>query len=43
MGEKLKPGAHFPQLNLQVGDGSLVLPEARDSGYSIILFYRGHW
>jgi hypothetical protein len=28
---------------LQIGDGTLVLPEFMDSGYSIILFYRGHW
>ena len=43
MAEKLNAGAHFPELTLRVGDGMLVLPEYMDCGYSIILFYRGHW
>ena len=43
MAEKLNAGAHFPQLELQVGAGNVVLPQLKDSGYSIILFYRGHW
>jgi hypothetical protein len=43
MQAKLNAGDHFPPLTLQVGDGSLALPELKDSGYSIILFYRGHW
>ncbi len=43
MAEKLNAGAQFPALTLNVGDGTLALPEILDSGYSIILFYRGHW
>jgi hypothetical protein len=43
MAEKLDAGAQFPAVSLLVGDGMLTLPEAKDSGYSIILFYRGHW
>jgi len=43
MAEKLNAGAHFPELTLQIGDGTLVLPEFMDSGYNIIIFYRGHW
>ena len=43
MAEKLNAGAQFPEVLLQVGDGILTLPEPKDSGYSIILFYRGHW
>jgi hypothetical protein len=43
MAEKLNAGVQFPEVSLRVGDETLVLPEAKDSGYSIILFYRGHW
>ena len=43
MAEKLNAGDQFPDLTLQVGDGHLALPTIKDSGYSIILFYRGHW
>ena len=43
MAEKLNAGAQFPEVLLQVGDGILTLPEPKDSGYNIILFYRGHW
>jgi peroxiredoxin len=43
MDEKLNAGDQFPPLTLQVGDGTLQLPEIKDSGYSLILFYRGHW
>ena len=43
MDDKLNAGGQFPQLTLQVGDGVLQLPEIKDSGYSLILFYRGHW
>jgi hypothetical protein len=43
MAEKLNAGTLFPPLSLQVGDGTLLLPQAKDAGYSIILFYRGHW
>jgi hypothetical protein len=43
MAEKLNAGDQFPSLTLQVGDDTLQLPEIKDSGYSLILFYRGHW
>ena len=43
MAEKLNAGAQFPELTLAVGDGVVTLPEAKSSGYSIVLFYRGHW
>ncbi len=43
MNDKLNAGTEFPQLTLTVGDESLVLPELKESGYSIVLFYRGHW
>ena len=43
MAEKLNGGDHFPPLSLQVGETSLALPDFKESGYSIILFYRGHW
>ena len=43
MAEKLHGGAQFPEITLQVGGSTLVLPQAKESGYSIILFYRGHW
>ena len=43
MAEKLNAGAQFPELSLTVGTGSVKLPQLTDSGYSIILFYRGHW
>jgi len=41
--DKLNGGAHFPVLTLLAGEGTLELPPVKDSGYSIILFYRGHW
>lgn len=43
MADKLKSGDQFPSLLLQVGDSTVALPELKDSGYFIILFYRGHW
>ena len=43
MAEKLNGGDTFPTLTLHVGDGTVTLPETKDTGYSIILFYRGHW
>ena len=42
MAEKMNAGAQFPELSLRVGDESLALPQLKESGYSIILFYRGH-
>lgn len=44
MGEKLGAGAQFPRLTLNLVDGaSLLLPDAVDAKYRVILFYRGHW
>ena len=44
MADKLNAGDQFPELELQVGESdSVSLPVRRESGYSIILFYRGHW
>ena len=43
MAEKLNAGEQFPELSLQAGDTRIALPQLADSGYSIILFYRGHW
>jgi hypothetical protein len=43
MNDKLNAGAQFPQLTLTVAGESLIVPELKESGYSIILFYRGHW
>jgi hypothetical protein len=43
MAEKLNAGAQFPALSLKVGDDTLALPQLKASGYSIVLFYRGHW
>ncbi len=43
MAEKLNAGNQFPELSLKVGDGVLTLPEAKETGYNIVLFYRGHW
>ena len=42
--DKLSPGDRFPQLRLHVsGADELILPEAIDTPYAIVLFYRGHW
>lgn len=43
MAEKLNAGDQFPRLSLLVGESTLALPEIKESGYSILLFYRGHW
>jgi peroxiredoxin len=43
MAEKLNAGAQFPELSLNHGDDTILLPSPKASGYSIILFYRGHW
>ncbi|MEP0203600.1 MAG: hypothetical protein ABJ084_05065 [Halioglobus sp.] len=43
MAEKLNAGDQFPALSLQVQESTLELPQLGDKGYSIILFYRGHW
>ena len=44
MTEKLDAGASFPKLALHQLDGSeTVLPDAIESDYAVVLFYRGHW
>ena len=40
----LGPGDPFPGMTLNLaGGGSIELPSALMSNYSVILFYRGHW
>ena len=42
--EKLNTGDMFPQLSLDLVDGSkLDLPGGMGGRYNVILFYRGHW
>ena len=44
MTEKLGPGDGFPKMSLAlVGGGSIELPSALKTSYSVVLFYRGHW
>ena len=43
MAEKLNAGDQFPSLVLRLGSSTMALPELKEAGYSIILFYRGHW
>ena len=44
MAEKLNTGDAFPQMTLDLVDGSkLALPGGLDGRYNVILFYRGHW
>ena len=44
MTDKLASGDTFPQLTLNIEDGStLSLPEDLQATYNIVLFYRGHW
>jgi peroxiredoxin len=43
-GEKLGPGDTFPSLSLKIaGGGEVVLPEAIETDFAVVLFYRGHW
>ncbi len=40
----LGPGDTFPSMRLSIaGGGAIDLPADLKSGYSVILFYRGHW
>jgi peroxiredoxin len=40
----LAPGDRFPSLTVPLlGGGSLVLPDALQGHFGVILFYRGHW
>lgn len=42
--DKLNLLDSFPALELKLaGGGSLRLPDAIDTPYAIVLFYRGHW
>ena len=44
MGRKLQQGDRFPNLTLNLTDGtSLRLPEEMLGRYLALLFYRGHW
>lgn len=44
MAEKLGIGAMFPRIVLEeTGGGQIVLPDALDGRYGVVLFYRGHW
>ena len=44
MADKLNTGDSFPQLTLDLVDGTkLSLPDGLDARYKVILFYRGHW
>ena len=44
MNRKLEAGDSFPQLELNLEDGSTVtLPDDIDTPHAIVLFYRGHW
>ncbi len=44
MAEKLNTGDRFPNLTLDLVDGTqLDLPDGLDARYKVILFYRGHW
>jgi len=41
---RLKNGDPFPELTVDLVDGgTLHLPDDASSGWSIVLFYRGHW
>jgi len=44
MAEKLNAGDPFPQLTLDITDGSkLTLPDDVSTPWAVVLFYRGHW
>jgi peroxiredoxin len=44
MAEKLVGGDAFPQLTLNIEDGSSVtLPDDIATPFAVVLFYRGHW
>ena len=41
---KTGPGDTFPSLSLKIaGGGEVVLPEAIETDFAVVLFYRGHW
>lgn len=44
MGDKLRSGDKLPSLTLNlVGGGSVTLPDAIETDFAVVLFYRGHW
>ncbi len=44
MAEKLTAGDQFPAIELSIAGGNKVmLPEAINTPFAIVLFYRGHW
>lgn len=44
MAAKLDSGDKFPQITLDLVDGSTVtLPDQLETPYGVVLFYRGHW
>ena len=44
MSRKLEAGDQFPQIALNVEDGTTVtLPDDISTAQAIVLFYRGHW
>lgn len=44
MSEKLGLGVTFPELTLNIADGStLSVPSGLATPYAVLLFYRGHW
>lgn len=41
---RLEQGDRFPDLTVDLVDGgTLHLPDDVGSGWSVVLFYRGHW
>ena len=44
MADKLGIGAVFPDMKIDVVDGSAIeLPQGINAKYRVVLFYRGHW
>ena len=44
MADKLNLMDTFPNVPLKLTDGSqIILPDAIQTDYAIVLFYRGHW
>lgn len=40
----LNPGDTFPATTLRTVSGeTITLPDAIETGYAVVLFYRGHW
>lgn len=44
MAGKIDAGGQFPQLTFNaVGGQAVTLPDAIESPFAVVLFYRGHW